>query len=121
MVLVVEDNLELGTFLQDALKQFSLKSQLVSRHTDASFKLDNQQFKFVLMDLNLEKGTKSESILGAIRSDINHLNYNTPVIIISGEFDELRVHKLKGLIQGFVVKPFTIEDLLDKLQALKLI
>lgn len=121
MVLIIEDDIKLATLLQEALSQYDLKSQVVSRLSDASFKLRNQEFTFVLMDLNLEKGSKSESILVGVRNSINHLNYSTPVIVISGEFDESRVQELKGMIQGFLVKPFTVDKLFEKLQLLKLI
>ncbi len=121
MVLIIEDDIKLARLLQEALSQYDLKSQVVSRLSDASFKLRNQEFTFVLMDLNLEKGSKSESILVGVRNSINHLNYSTPVIVISGEFDESRVQELKGMIQGFLVKPFTVDKLFEKLQSLKLI
>lgn len=120
-VLVIEDSVEFANFLADALEELELKPFVVSKPSDANFKLRNQEFKFVLLDLNLDKGTKGDGIVSAMRSRKDNLNYATPVIVVSGSIDKERALSLAGTVQGFLVKPFGVEALKERLLAMNLI
>lgn len=120
-VLIVEDNANFADFLKDSIEEIGFKPVIASRPSDANFKLRNQEFKFVLLDLNLEKGQKGESILTLLRSNKSNLNFSVPVLVVSGELDQDRARSLVGSVQGFLVKPFGIEALQEKLASLKLL
>jgi two-component system, OmpR family, response regulator QseB len=111
-VLLVEDDLDLGSALQQALAQSDVSSEWVRRAVDAQ-RFVARHFDAILLDLNLPDGN-GLSLLEAWRRD----GVGTPLIVITAN-DGLDV-RLAGLHSGaddFLVKPFAVPELVARLHA----
>jgi two-component system response regulator QseB len=113
-LLLIEDDLDIGAGIQRALQQHDLTVVWVRTLASAlSFK-STRDFDLAVLDLGLPDGD-GLSWLTALR-DQNGLQ---PVLILSAR-DSLR-DRLDGLKQGaddFLVKPFELEELIARLQAM---
>ena len=111
-LLIVEDDLDLGRALQQALKAEGFTSEWLRRLADARA-LDAPAFDAVLLDLSLPDGHGLE-LLSQWRRGGTRL----PVIVItaSSGLDE-RLAGLDGGADDFLVKPFATAELVSRLRA----
>ncbi|WP_346824981.1 response regulator [Ralstonia solanacearum] len=112
-ILLIEDNLPLGTALARALRQAGYNTTWVRRLMDAQKWMTSNTFDAIVLDLGLPDGEGHVFLeeLRAAQSDV-------PVIIASAR-DALS-ERLKGLDEGaddFLVKPFPVDELVARLRA----
>ena len=115
-VLLVEDDRELRRTLRDALmiegyevllSGSAADAQAVLRHSMPS----SEPLDLLILDLGLPDGDGAE-VLHAVRAQ-----YNLPVLIISARHDDdNKVHLLDAGADDYLVKPFSISELLARMR-----
>jgi len=79
---------------------------------DASYKLNNQRFDLIIIDLQMPKMDGMKLLKLLIR---NELLDPESVLIISGFFDPNVIQEASTLgLKNFIVKPFDRESIVDK-------
>lgn len=111
-VLLVEDDLELGAALQQALARSGVTSEWVRRAVDAQ-RFVHGGFDCVLLDLNLPDG-HGLTLLQSWRQA--GLQCALIVITASDALGE-RIAGLNGGADDFLVKPFAVSELVARLHA----
>ncbi|WP_374356833.1 response regulator [Chitinimonas sp.] len=111
-VLLIEDDLELGSALQKALGSEGLTSEWVRRGADAPAYVQRHRFDCVLLDLTLPDADGLD-ILRHCRQN----GLDVPIIVITARtaLDD-RLEGLDGGADDFMIKPFAIEELLSRIR-----
>ncbi|MGZ3694233.1 MAG: response regulator [Bdellovibrionota bacterium] len=110
-ILVVEDDIELLGALLKTIIAAGYAATGASNVREATFKLKNQKFTSVVLDLKLGEEDGFE-VVEYIRSR-KGLNKETPIIVASGNLNAEVAKKLAGKIQGALVKPYEAVVLMD--------
>jgi len=112
--LVVEDNAELARLLTAGLVAQGLAADVVGTAADARLALGSIRYSAMILDLGLpdEDGM---NVLRELRRDRDPL----PVLVLTarGSVDD-RVQGLRAGADDYLVKPFALEELVARLQAL---
>jgi DNA-binding response OmpR family regulator len=113
-ILVVEDNAELSSFLVKALCAAGYDADTVTTVSEARAALTTRSYFALLLDLGLPDGDGLAMI-----KDLRSRNTTLPILIITARGG---VHdRVKGLQAGasdYLVKPYAMEELIARLQAL---
>jgi len=112
-ILIIEDDLDLGFALQQALKVEGISSEWVRRTADAPLAAADVPFDCVLLDLSLPDGAGLDLLRRWRRA-----GSAVPIIIITAR--SALVDRLAGLDGGaddFVIKPFDTAELLSRMRA----
>lgn len=111
-VLLVEDDRELRRTLRDALTVEGYEVEVSASLADASAVLKHSMpLDMVLLDLGLPDGDGAQ-LLHRLRSD-----FSLPILIISARHDEdQKVHLLDAGADDYLVKPFSISELLARMR-----
>ncbi len=112
-ILIMEDDLDLGFALQQALKVEGISSEWLRRIADAPRHFAEASYDCVLLDLSLPDGSGLELLARWRRAGMA-----LPIIIITARsaLDE-RLAGLDGGADDFLVKPFATAELLSRLRA----
>jgi DNA-binding response OmpR family regulator len=112
-LLLVEDDAQMGTTLQNALSQAGYAVDLSVDGIDAEALGDIEPYDLVVLDLGLPKRSGME-VLQNWRSRDNHV----PVVILTarGSWEE-KVQGFKAGADDYVAKPFQTEELLARISA----
>ena len=113
-VLIVEDNTELVALLKKGLAQGGLPADSVGTAGDAAHVLATMQYSVVVLDL----GLPDDDGLSLLR-DIRRRGDSIPVLVLTardGVSD--RVTGLRAGADDYLAKPFAMEELIARLQAL---
>ena len=116
-VLVVDDDVPFREALTERFFKDGVRTINCGKLSDALWMLQNQKFELILLDLNLVQGS-GERILETLRAEKSHLNFQTPVIVVSGTLNLSLIKRLAGQVAGIFVKPFEYEKLLNLVQAI---
>jgi two-component system KDP operon response regulator KdpE len=114
-VLLVEDDRELRATLREALEvegyRITASASLADAHAVLAHAGKSEGIDLVLLDLGLPDGD-GESLLTTIRRE-----HNTPVVVISArEGDGSKIRLLDSGADDYLVKPFSIGELLARLR-----
>ncbi|MBV8504167.1 MAG: response regulator [Paucibacter sp.] len=110
-VLLVEDDRELRTTLAGALRVEGYEVRAAASLADAMALLAHSDIELVLLDLGLPDG-EGEDLLHKLRS-----LKGTPLLVISArEQDGLKVRLLDAGADDYLVKPFSITELLARMR-----
>ncbi len=112
-ILIIEDNIELGTLLKDFLKREGYTTYHAQSGEEGMRSLSLESVKLVLLDIMLSN-LDGFGVCRMIRE-----KGNTPIIIMSAKID--KEDKLAGLELGaddYIDKPFDIDILLAKIRGL---
>ncbi len=113
-VLLVEDNSELVTLLKKGLAQGGFSADAVNTAGDAAQVLSTMHYAAIVLDL----GLPDEDGLSLLRS-LRRRGDSTPVLVLTardGVTD--RVTGLRDGADDYMAKPFAMEELVARLQAL---
>jgi len=116
VILLVEDEDALVELMQRALEKEGYRVLSTGKAGQANVFLINQKFSCVLMDIHLAQGF-GDQIINSIRRDKKHTNFDTSVLVISGNLDHHLLESLKGKISGALIKPFSLEHLVQRVNA----
>lgn len=112
-ILLIEDDLDLGSALQAALKVEGFSSEWLRRAAAAPPRVDADAVDCVLLDLMLPDGSGFD-VLARWRAAGNKV----PVIVITARGAvEDRLQGLDGGADDFVVKPFATAELVSRIRA----
>ncbi len=112
-LLMIEDDLDLGRALQQALKAEGISSQWLRRSADAPLLLDDPAIDVVLLDLSLPDGSGFDLLARWRR-----VGGRVPIIIITARSAlEDRLVGLDGGADDFIVKPFATPELVSRIRA----
>ena len=110
-VLLVEDDKELRATLAGALRVEGYAVQTAASLSEGLALLAHSPVDLVLLDLGLPDGD-GESLLAALRR-----KYTTPVLVISArEQGGLKVRLLDAGADDYLVKPFSVDELLARMR-----
>jgi two-component system response regulator QseB len=113
-VILVEDDLDLGSGVRIALTDQGMNTVWVRRFEDAQRLLDSDCCDLVLLDLGLPDGN-GLNLLTRLRQEKRDL----PVLILTAR--DALADRLQGLDNGaddYLVKPFALAELLSRVRAL---
>ncbi len=116
-VLIVDDDEEITKLIGSKLESQSLRIQTATKISEATSKIKNQKYSCVVLDFVLDQGT-GELIINAMRSDRFGLNYNTPILLISGQLNPYLVKAFGSQVNGILVKPLDGDMVAAKVKAL---
>ena len=109
-ILVIDDDMNIGNMLEEALRLEGYKILRAYSGTEALMVLDKTTPNLILLDLMLP-GMTGEEVLSKIN--------NIPVIIMSAKSET--EHKVKLLYEGasdYISKPFELSELLARVKAI---
>ena len=111
---VVEDNPELAQLLAQALKAEGYETDLMTTAAEARAAVTTTRYAALILDLGLPDGD-GLSILREIRQGQDPL----PVLVLTARGGlQDRVNGLRGGADDYLVKPFALEELVARLEAL---
>lgn len=116
-ILVVEDDVDVCNAIITALTRQGYKTTGVTTAREATFKLKNQKYSCVLLDMRLGE-ENGDLLIDFMRERKDSANTATPVIVVSGFLDKELVLKIASKIQGAIVKPFEQKDLIAMVEKL---
>ncbi|MEC5161271.1 MULTISPECIES: response regulator [unclassified Janthinobacterium] len=112
-ILIIEDDLDLGFALQQALKVEGISSEWLRRIADAPRSFAEPLYDCVLLDLSLPDGTGLDLLTRWRRAGVA-----LPVIIITARAAlGDRLAGLDGGADDFIVKPFATAELVSRIRA----
>ena len=118
-ILVVEDDPSFSEALRDSLVNAGFSVVLAARFSEALHKTNNQRFSCILMDLQLETGSGLQAIQLIRKGTAKEgLNYETPIILMSGHLEADIIKAAAGKVQAVMAKPFNTESILAKVKEL---
>lgn len=104
----------MSSLLSDMLEVFAVESVRASDGQDALTKLDQEQIAMVITDLRMPRMTGTELL-----ARIKERNPKMPVVLISGfSLQGLDDQKSAEMADGFLSKPFRMNDIRDILDRL---
>ena len=112
-ILILEDDLDLGTALQNALRGADISSEWFRRCADLPAAFLEQNYDCALLDLSLPDGSGLDVLRRWRRGGVN-----LPTLIITAR--TALQDRLEGLDLGaddFIVKPFATAELLSRIRA----
>ena len=113
-VLLVEDDPMMGQAVKVAISQAGYAVDLIDSAEDAEAALDTTPYDLVVLDINLpgKSGLEMVSELRKRRKDI-------PVLALTArDTTKQKVEGLNAGVDDYLVKPFDLEELLARMQAL---
>lgn len=113
-ILIIEDDSDLSSFLQDELRSKSHIVDVIDDGTLGSFKARTNQYDTIILDYALP-GKDGLTICKEIRGS----GKNTPIIFLSATGDEkTKVEALDLGADDYMVKPFSMPELTSRLKAI---
>ncbi len=106
-ILIVEDNPNMSSLLEEMLDVFDYKSVRVASGLEALTKLENEKFAMVITDLKMPSMNGLELL-----KNIKEKNQEMPVVLISGySIKEISSDPNHPKPDGFLSKPFLMSDI----------
>ena len=113
-VLLVEDDAMMGQAVKIALFQAGYTVDLADTAEDAEAALDTTPYDLVVLDINLPGKSGLELV-----SDLRRRRKDIPVLALTARnTTRQKVEGLNAGVDDYLVKPFDLEELLARLQAL---
>ncbi len=112
-ILIIEDEGDISTLLKEFLEKHNFNITLAEEGKVAVELLKRKNFDLLIVDMLLP----GEHGLDIIK--MKGHNFITPIIIVSGIYDENEVlHRMKDSnVKYFIKKPFNLNDLLEKVNS----
>ena len=113
-ILVVDDSDTMRRIITTALREIGLKNVTKADDGDSAWeKLQREDFDLILSDHKMPK-MSGEELLKRVRQSKRHKRI--PFIMITAEaFHENVMQAVKLGVSNYIVKPFSTEQLLDKI------
>lgn len=111
-ILVIDDEPTIRLLLKEAAKDWGYEYFEASRARQGIEIITNQKIDLILLDIQLPQMNGLEAI-----QKIRELNKDVPVFMITA-FHNLKnvVEMLEVSVQGFIQKPFDIDNLYEKIK-----
>jgi two-component system, chemotaxis family, chemotaxis protein CheY len=112
-ILIIEDDLVLGETTAELLQLFEYDTKLVRDGLLALEAIDTIKPDFILLDLHLPNKSGLD-VLAEIRSEPRLVE--TKIILVTA--DAFQAQNLEGQVEGVVIKPYEVVQLIDLLTQL---
>ena len=113
-VLIIEDNSSLATLIATRLEQSGIESDRAVSMEQAERALFSLRYEAVILDLGLPDGDGLKLL-----RDMRQRGDSTPVLVTTARHGlEDRVRGLREGADDYLPKPFSVEELVARLQAL---
>jgi DNA-binding response OmpR family regulator len=116
-VLVVDDDPDFVEMVSERLRDNGYRVLSCGKSHEAVRMINNQKFSCIIVDYRLEVGDGGQ-VIHSFRKKTTSINYSTPVLLMSGQFDADFLQKVGRMVSGAVVKPFDMKDFVDKVSKL---
>jgi len=114
-ILIIEDEVIVGRMLVEAAEDAGHVATHVTNGHDGLSRALSNNFDVIVLDRRLEDGSDGMAILKTLRVEGNF----TPVLLISGLSSvEERIAGLRAGANDYLVKPFVLDELLARIEAL---
>lgn len=111
-VLIVEDDVDINRLLCRYLEKERYQTVAAFSGTEARLQISMNSFDLILLDLMLP-GLSGEDFISEIKG-----TFSTPIIVVSAKSAlEDRVKLLKSGADDYITKPFQLEELLARVEA----
>lgn len=114
-ILVIEDNHAILDVITLILQSEAYKVTGLNKGEDLLVHVDKHKPHLIIMDIMLPDGDGRE-LLEQLRS--NEGTQHIPVLMISARYTEQNFQQGSVKPNGFLAKPFDIDDLLDKIEGI---
>lgn len=112
-ILIIEDDLDLGFALQQALKADGISSEWLRRVADAPLLAAGLPYDCALLDISLPDGSGLDLLLRWRRAGVT-----LPIVMITARSAlHDRLAGLDGGADDFIIKPFAMAELVSRLRA----
>ena len=111
--LVVDDDESLTQAILFHFEELGIKGIAANDFHDAMFKIKNESFQFILTDLWIGQ-KESVEIVKTCKKEFS-LNAQSKVFLMSGHLDMMTLKEIAPLLNGAFVKPFSMDDLVKKI------
>ena len=113
-ILLIENDLELGTMLKDSLELKNYQVEVEHRGDRALKLFQASKYDLILMDVMLS-GISGLDLAKTIRKS----DYTTPILFMSSKDDDKeKIHAFCAGGDDYIVKPFTVTELALRIYAL---
>lgn len=113
--LIVDDDPEMRDTVAEFLYGKRVRPVTAGNVREAAMKIRNQRFDFVLLDLNLGEESGVD-VAEQLRKQDRELRGHTPIVVMTGFAEKNLLSRLAGKIDGCVVKPFTRDEFLERVE-----
>jgi DNA-binding response OmpR family regulator len=114
LILLVEDDLNLGFVVQDILKSEGFRVHLCKDGKEGLMQFNKETYDLCLLDVMMPKKDGF-----SLAEDIRKVNQEVPIIFLTAR--EMAEDKIKGLRLGaddYITKPFSAEELILRIKAI---
>lgn len=113
-ILLVEDDMNLGFVVQDALKEQGYNVVLNTNGTDGLKSFGRSTFDLCLLDVMLPKKDGF-----SLAKDIREIDSDMPIVFLTAKaMDEDKVKGFKSGADDYVTKPFNMDELFLRIEAI---
>ncbi|MBB1486814.1 response regulator transcription factor [Oceanospirillum sediminis] len=113
-ILIIEDDPELQRQLSDSLRAEGYETEVSAEGNDGLYLAREFEYQLAIIDLGLP-GISGIDVIRSLRAE----NYTLPILILTARSSwKDKVHGLKAGADDYLVKPFEIEELLARMEAL---
>jgi len=114
-VLVIEDNHAILDVITLVLQSESYQVNGLNKSADMHIHIEQFKPDLIILDIMLPDGD-GRDLLTKLRTDPN--TEHIPVLMISARYTEQNVQHGEHKPNGFLAKPFDIDDLLDRIEGI---
>ena len=114
-ILVIEDNHAILDVITLILQSESYKVNGLNKSADMSMHIEEFKPDLIILDIMLPDGD-GRTLLQQLRSDVKTIDI--PVLMISARYTEENIQHGEFKPNGFLAKPFDIDDLLDRIEGI---
>jgi DNA-binding response OmpR family regulator len=113
----LEDDADWADAMRSAFEAIGFTVQAVHTLAEAGQRITRQRYTALIVDMQISR-TEGAKIIEQARTSTHGFNYETPILVVSGTLDTERLERIRGKVQGVLVKPVAATEVTARTQAL---